>query len=106
MGNAEDMTDIHKRSMSSSSPDSSPNDALSKMSISSSHTLLSHITAAVTIRNINFDEHQLNLIVVITRHTILSVFAIVFNQIFYVIGYCSLNERWESNEWLGLAVYA
>ena len=79
---------------------------------SASKSLLSQITA-VTHNDMNdgkgglieFDEHQLNLIVVITRHTILSVFAIMFNQIFYVIGYFSLNEEWEGVDWLGIFVY-
>lgn len=79
---------------------------------SASKSLLSQITA-VTHNDMNdgkgglieFDEHQLNLIVVITRHTILSVFAIMFNQIFYVIGYFSLNEEWEGMDWLGIFVY-
>ena len=103
--NAEDLTDeYYERSMSSPESPKSKS-VVSKMSIASSQTLLSHITA-VTLRNIHFDEHQLNLIVVITRHTILSVFAIVFNQIFYVIGFLSLNEQWENSKLLGVVVYA
>eukprot|EP01084_Bolivina_argentea_P019885 36971_1 len=74
--------------------------------LSSSQSLLSQITAITLQRSVEFDDHQLNLIVVITRHSILSVFAIVFNQIFYVMSYCSLNKQWENNDWLGISVYA
>ena len=74
-----------------------------------SKSLLSEITAIthsqIGDRQIEFDEHQLHLIVVITRHTILSVFAIIFNQFFYVIGYMSLNSKWERGDAFGILVY-
>ena len=78
--------------------------------ISRSGSLISEITdithSVIGDKLIEFDEHQLNLIVVITRHTILSVFAIIFNQFFYVIGYLSLNSKWESDDIFGILVYA
>ena len=51
------------------------------------------------------DEHQLELIVVITRHAILSGFAIFFNQMFYVVTYVSMKPDLENSTWFGLMVY-
>ena len=39
------------------------------------------------------DEHQMELIVVITRHAILSGFAIFFNQMFYVVSVVSMKPE-------------
>eukprot|EP00483_Globobulimina_turgida_P002912 UN02917 len=64
-------TSINNSELSLSSPQSpqSPKSLLSRIS-------------ALTPNNIEFDDNQLTLIVVITRHTILSIFAIIFNPNF------------------------
>eukprot|EP01084_Bolivina_argentea_P007870 14774_1 len=54
----------------------------------------------------NLDAHQLELIAVITRHTVLSGFAIFFNQMWYSLAYVSMKSEFESSEWFGLFIYA
>ena len=66
----------------------------------SGSTILSSLLHAA-----DLDEHQLELIVVITRHAILSGFAIFFNQMFYAVNYVSMKPNLENSTWFGLFVY-
>ncbi len=58
------------RSVSTSPESGSSQNEIDAYEMSSSQSLLSQITA-LTLKNIEFDDTQLNLIVVITRHGIL-----------------------------------
>eukprot|EP01084_Bolivina_argentea_P300439 518052_1 len=54
---------------------------------------------------VRLDAHQLGLVEVITKHTILSGFAIFFNQMWYSLAYVSMTPSFESSVWFGLFIY-
>eukprot|EP01084_Bolivina_argentea_P087270 157634_1 len=56
--------------------------------------------------SISLDNHQIKLLKVITKHTLLSGFAILFNQTFFVVDCISLEPDYESSWYYSQIVYA
>eukprot|EP01084_Bolivina_argentea_P064908 118319_1 len=58
-------------------------------------------------QSVDLSEHSMRLLKVICRHTVLSGFAILFNQIMYIVGWFSLNQNggFEQNIYLSQLIY-
>eukprot|EP01084_Bolivina_argentea_P300440 518053_1 len=54
---------------------------------------------------VHLDTHQLGLLEIITKNTILSTLAIFFNQMWYSLDYISMTPSLESSIWFGLFIY-
>eukprot|EP01084_Bolivina_argentea_P041751 77076_1 len=70
-------------------------------------TMTNH-SSLITHKNsdsVYLDSIQLDTLVVVTRHTILSGFAIFFNQLYYGFNYISMRDAWENSYGYGLLVY-